>query len=126
MKKRPDPQINIDEELYRFFTEKLTDGSLVELFAEENGEIIATAGILFIQLPPSYMNPTGVRGYVTNMFTVPEYRGRGIATSMLHKLMDEAKARSVYRICLRASDLGKPVYKKFGFEESGRWMDLDL
>ena len=40
--------------------------------------------------------------------------------------MEEAKARSVFRICLRASDLGKPVYKKFGFEESERWMELDL
>ena len=93
---------------------------------EENGEVIATAGILFIQMPPAYSNPTGVRGYITNMYTAPEYRGKGIATSMLQKLMDEARSRSVFRICLRASDLGKPVYKEFGFDESDKWMELDL
>ena len=121
-----DPRINIDAELHRFFTDMMADGSLVEWFAEENGEVIATAGILFIQMPPAYSNPTGVRGYITNMYTAPEYRGKGIATSMLQKLMDEARSRSVFRIFLRASDLGKPVYKEFGFEGSDKWMELDL
>ena len=49
-----DPGLEIDTELVRFFTEKLDDGSLVEWFLEDDGEIIATAGILFIQLTPSY------------------------------------------------------------------------
>lgn len=121
-----DTSIDIDAELFRFFSDKMADGSLVEYFLEENGEIIATAGILFIEFPPAYSIPTGVRGYVTNMYTAPEYRRQGIATSMLLKLMDEAKARGVTQLCLRATDMGKPVYEKFGFEESGRWMDLDL
>ncbi len=121
-----DTRIDLDEDMYRFFSDKMADGSLVEWFLEENGEIIATAGILFIEFPPSYNNPTGVRGYVTNMYTAPEYRRKRIATSMLSRLMDEARARSVNRICLRASALGKPVYEKFGFTGSEKWMELDL
>ena len=87
------PKTDIDAELYRFFTDKLDDGSLVEWMLEENGKVIATAGILFIEFPPSYRNPTGVRGYITNMYTAPEYRGKGIASSMLRKLIEEAKKR---------------------------------
>ena len=121
-----DPKTDIDAELYRFFTDKLDDGSLVEWMLEENGKVIATAGILFIEFPPSYRNPTGVRGYITNMYTAPEYREKGIASSMLEKLIEEARKRSVFRICLRASEMGKSVYKQFGFEESDRWMELDL
>ena len=121
-----DPKTDIDAELYRFFSDKLDDGSLVEWMLEENGKVIATAGILFIEFPPSYRNPTRVRGYITNMYTAPEYRGKGIASSMLRKLIEEAKKRGVSRICLRASEMGKSVYKQFGFEESDRWMELDL
>ena len=126
MREGIDLSVDLDADLFRFFTDKMTDGSLVEWFLEEDGEVIATAGILFIEFPPAYHNHTGIRGYITNMYTAPEYRRKGIATSMLRKLMEEAKARSVNRICLRASDMGTPVYEKFGFKESGKWMDLDL
>ena len=126
MREGVDTRIDLDPDMYRFFTDKMADGSLVEWFLEENGEVIATAGILFIEMPPSYNNPTGIRGYITNMYTAPEYRRKGIATSMLSKLMEEAKARSVNRICLRASEQGRPVYEKFGFKGSEKWMELDL
>ena len=126
MKEGIDPRIDIDAELHRFFSDKMADGSLIEWFLEEDGEVIATAGILFIDFPPSFTNQSGVRGYITNMYTAPGHRGKGIATAMLHKLIEEARARSVTRICLRASELGKPVYKAFGFEKSDKWMELDL
>lgn len=126
MREGIDLRMDLDADLCRFFSDKLADGSLVEWFLEENGEVIATAGILFIEFPPSYSNQTGLRGYVTNMYTAPEYRRQGIATAMLHKLVEEAKARSVDLICLRATDMGKSVYEKFGFEVSGKWMDLKL
>lgn len=120
------PNTDIDEELSRFFEEKVTDGSLVEWLLEENGKVIATAAILFIEFPPTFTNATGVKGYITNMYTSPDYRGKGIATGMLHKLMDEAKHRSVHNILLHASILGRPVYEQFGFVGTGDWMELTL
>ena len=44
----------------------------------------------------------------------------------LEKLIEEARKRSVFRICLRASEMGKSVYKQFGFDEPDKWMELDL
>ena len=121
-----EPSIDIDEELHRYFTEKLADQSLVEWLLVDNGVIVATAAIAFMEFPPTYTNKTGVRGYITNMYTAPEYRGKGIASAMLQKLADEARKRSVSRIFLGASKLGKPVYQRFGFEESENWMELNL
>ena len=120
------PDINIDEELLRYFDDKLSDGSLVEWLLEDNDKIVATAAILFLELPPTYTNRSGIRGYITNMYTAPAYRGKGIATSMLEKLIEEARSRCVNKIFLGASSLGKPVYKKFGFMEKDQWMELDL
>ena len=121
-----DPDPEVDEYMVPFFKKHFSDGSLVEWVAEEDGQIVATAAILFMEFPPAYSNPSGVRGYITNMYTSPDYRGKGIATSLLEKLMDEARERNIYMIFLGASKMGKPVYRKFGFEESGKWMDLSI
>ena len=120
------PEINIDKELQRFFEKKTADGSLVEWLLEDNGKIVATAAILFIEFPPTYTNQAGVKGYITNMYTDPDYRGKGIASAMLDKLSDEAKKRGVTRLWLHASRLGKPVYRRFGFAETDTFMELNL
>lgn len=119
-----EPSIDIDEELVAFFREKMADGSLVEWVVVDQGEIIATAAIVFYWLPPSYTNRSGMKGYVTNMYTRSDYRKRGIATSLLQKLVEEAKARNVSKLWLGASKLGKPVYEQFGFRQMGEWLDM--
>lgn len=122
-----EPSSDIDEELQHYFSVKLGDKSLTEwLLIDDDDEIVATAAIVFMEFPPTYTNRSGIKGYVTNMYTAPGYRERGIATAMLHKLMAEARKRSVHKIWLVASKLGKPVYEKFGFVQSGDLLELDL
>lgn len=60
------------------------------------------------------------------MYTKNDYRGKGIATSLLTKLVDEAKNLNITKMWLGASKLGRPVYKKFGFKETDEWMELEL
>ncbi len=117
---------DIDAELHNFFMKKMKDGTLVEWVAEENNVIIATAAIVFYEFPPSYTNESGIKGYITNMYTAPAYRGRGIAASLLDKLRTEAKERKVQLLWLNASKMGRPVYQKIGFKDSYDWMELRL
>jgi GNAT superfamily N-acetyltransferase len=98
----------------------------VEWVAEENNVIIATAAIVFYEFPPSYTNESGIKGYITNMYTAPAYRGRGIAASLLDKLRTEAKERKVQLLWLNASKMGRPVYQRLGFKDSYDWMELRL
>ena len=121
-----EPNINIDEELTIYFNNKLADNSLVEWIAEEDNKIIATAAILFIDFPPTYTNKTGRKGYITNMYTEPTSRGKGIATGMLDRLVNEARERNINKILLVASKLGRPVYKKYGFQGTDEWLELNL
>ena len=121
-----EPNIDIDEELTIYFNNKLADNSLVEWIAEEDNKIIATAAILFIDFPPTYTNKTGRKGYITNMYTEPNFRGKGIATGMLDRLVNEAKERNIHKILLVASKLGRPVYKKYGFQDTDEWLELNL
>lgn len=120
------PSIDIDDELTAYFNSVLNDGTLVEWIVEDENNIIATAAVAFYQFPPTYTNKTGKKGHITNMYTKDEYRGRGIATALLHKLVEEAKAKGLSKLWLGASKMGRPVYEKFGFRETGGWLEMDL
>ncbi len=112
--------------MIEFFEKHMNDDSLVEWVVEDDGRIIATAAILFHEYPPTFTNNIELRGYVTNIYTSPEYRKKGIATSLLNKLIEEAKQRGAKKLWLGASEMGRPVYEKFGFAVMSEWMDLDF
>ena len=114
----------MDKELHQFFSDKMSSGDLIEWVAEnDDGTIIATSAIIFMDFPPSFNNPSGKRGYVANMYTANEYRGRGIAGKLIEKLEEEARERGVEMLFLHASDLGRKAYIKSGFTETDTFME---
>jgi ribosomal protein S18 acetylase RimI-like enzyme len=54
------------------------------------------------------------------MYTIPSYRGRGLADRLLQELIADAKRAGVGKIRLSATADGYPLYKRFGF------IDLEL
>ena len=121
-----EPLVSIDSELTAYFKAQMENETLVEWVAENEGRIIATAAIAFISFPPTYTNQSGIKGYITNMYTDPAYRGQGIATKMLTFLCNEARERNVRKIWLHASEMGYPVYERFGLKTSDSFMEMDL
>ncbi len=119
-----DPVVQIDEELKNYFKQCFINETIIEWLVEDKGTIVATGAIVFYAFPPSYTNASGIRGYITNMYTHPTYRKQGIATSLLERLIQEAKDRNVIKVWLGASTLGRPVYEKFGFKQSDEWLEL--
>ncbi len=116
----------VDREMRVFFHKKLSDGSLVQWICEDGGAFAATGGIIFYELPPSYANKSGIKGYITNMYTAPAYRGQGLATQILDKLAAEATERGISQLWLGASKMGRPVYEKYGFRMIGTFMELNF
>lgn len=117
---------NIDEELNTFFENQLKSHQYVQWLVEEDNKVIATGAIQFISFPPSYFNPTGIRGYILNMYTHPDYRGKGIAKQLVNETLKEAQSREVQHIFLISSEMGKPLYKKIGFKENDIYMEYFL
>ena len=112
------PDVDIDQKLDIFFKQKMQSGELVEWVAEdETSRIIATAAVLFIEFPPGFTNPTGKKGYITNMYTADEYRGQGIAGLLLMKIERESKERGITNLMRHASEMGRKAYVKSGFRE---------
>ena len=50
-----------------------------------------------------------------NMYTNPEYRRKGIAYKTLDILVKEIKNKGISSISLAATDMGRPLYEKYGF-----------
>ena len=118
------PSANMDKELHQFFKDKMSQGELIEWVAEDDdGTVIATSAIIFMDFPPSFTNPSGKRGYVANMYTSDEYRGQGIAGQLIEKLEKESKERGVEMLFLHASDMGRKAYVKSGFTETDTFME---
>ena len=120
------PDCDIDPELDAFFKKWLVSDDFLQLIAEENGKLLSTAAIVYYDLPPSFTNKIGVRGYITNVYTVPEHRGKGLAKTLLKTLLDDAKSRGIKKIWLGASKLGRPLYEKLGFIQQESYMELTL
>jgi len=121
-----DPSCNIDEELSAFFKKWLQSEDFIQLIAEENGKLLSTAAVVYYDLPPSFTNKIGVRGYVTNVYTAPEHRRKGLSKKLLTLLIEDAKSRGIKKLWLGASQLGRPLYEKLGFIKQESYMELTL
>jgi len=120
------PRTNIDCELIDYFERCFIDKSLVQYVAMDGDKIVATGGVHFYLYPPTFTNSTGKTAYIASMYTLPTYRGRGIATAILRILIEEAQSHEYRRIRLFASELGRPVYEKMGFEDTPGFMKIDM
>ena len=121
-----DPNCDIDSELSAFFKKWLESEDFIQLIAEEDGKLLSTAAVIFYDLPPSFTNKIGVRGYVTNVYTAPEHRRKGLSKMLLTKLLDDARSRGIKKLWLGASKLGRPLYEKLGFIQQESYMELTL
>ena len=120
------PDCDIDAQLLGYFNALIPSDNFVVWLLEENEQIVATGAINFFQLPPSYMDPAGIKGYLCNIYTHPTCRGRGIATHILDRLRKEAADRNILELYIAASDMGRPVYEKCGYRPFPALMTLNV
>ena len=85
---------------------------------------VGTGGISYFQVMPTYHNPTGKKAYIMNMYTKPHYRRRGIAFKTLDLLVVDAREKGITAISLEATDMGRPLYEKYGFVKMNDEMEL--
>lgn len=104
--------------LQEYFSEAIPANSFVPWLAEYDGSVIGTGGMVVWQMPARYGGlESGKLGYILNMYTIPEARGRGVCTRLLHELIKEAKSLGLQYLHLHSSEEGISIYRRAGFAE---------
>lgn len=109
------PPTDITDGLEQYFRTHLPAGDYVNWLALDGDTIVATGGICFYSIPPNFLNSSGDRAYILNVYTLPAYRRRGISKQIFGKLMQEAEQRGIKQVSLHASPDGVALYRQFGF-----------
>ena len=114
----------VERESYAYYKRALETGEHIAYLVYDADRFIGAGGVSFYQVMPTYHNPTGKKAYIMNMYTASEYRRQGIAFHTLDLLVKDAKEQGVSQIALEATDMGRPLYEKYGFEKMEEEMEL--
>ena len=114
----------VAEESYAYYRRALETGEHIAYLVYDNGAFVGAGGVSFYQVMPTYHNPTGKKAYIMNMYTAPAYRRQGIAFHTLDLLVKVIRKQGVSQITLEATEMGRPLYEKYGFVKMEDEMEL--
>ncbi len=109
-----------------YYIRHMADGTFVSWLALDGEKIIGTSGMSFVEKPPYFGCPSGRIGLLSSMFTNPDYRRKGIARELLHRVIEEARAYGCGTVQITASDLGVKLYTDYGFVHNQNFMQYKL
>ena len=114
----------VRRESYEYYEKSLGDRTHCAYLVFDKDRFVGAGGVSFYRVMPTYHNPTGWKAYIMNMYTHPEYRRKGIALHMLDLLVKEARQAGIGLISLEATEMGRPLYEKYGFVKMNDEMAL--
>ncbi|MBQ2405768.1 MAG: GNAT family N-acetyltransferase [Lachnospiraceae bacterium] len=114
----------MEKQLPDYFNRKLGN-ELVAFIAKDDNRIVSVAYLQIIEMPANSILLNGLYGEVLNVYTEPEYRGKGLCTQLINNLIEYGKKRGLGRVDLSATEEGYPIYKKVGFvDKEHRYTDM--
>ena len=118
--------LDLRPHLRDYYARHMDDGTFVAWLALEDGKIIGTGGMSFVEKPPYFGCPNGRIGLLSSMYTRKECRRQGIGKTLLGKVVEEARAYGCGAVQITASDIGTLLYADFGFRRNGNFMQYNL
>ena len=118
--------IDLKPALFDYYNRHMADGTFVSWLAMDGDMIVGTSGMSFVEKPPYFGCPSGKIGLLSSMYTIEEYRRKGIAKELLARVVDEAKRYGCGAVQITASDMGVLLYSDFGFVKNGNFMQYKL
>lgn len=118
--------IDLIPTLKDYYNRHMTDKTFVSWLAMDGDKIVGTSGMSFVEKPPYFGCPNGRIGLLSSMYTVKDYRRKGIAKELLTKVVNEAKEYGCGAVQITASDVGMLLYSDFGFVKNDNFMQYKL
>ena len=110
----------------RFVWKHMQDRTCLGVVAEDEGRVIADAVIYLFETMPDEVNVRGLTAMLYNVYTLPEYRGRGIMAQMLPEVIRLAKEAGAVELKMTAEKKAIPLYERMGFHVNDDAMKMVL
>lgn len=98
-----------------FLEEAHSSGKWGIWVAEEDGLIVSHVYIQRIRKVPRPVNFEAEMGYLTNMYTLPVYRGKGIGAELLRHAVEWARSQRLDMVILWPAKGRQAFYMRGGF-----------
>ena len=108
------------DNVYRNWARKrLKDKSLLAWVVKNRKGDPVSSGCLWLQpRQPSPGNSQKFQPYLLSIYTMPEYRGKGLASKVVRAAVDWTRNHKYASLRLHASEMGRGVYEKQGFSRT--------
>ena len=111
-----DPELAITREVQQLWLRILSDNHLRYLVAEVAGQIVSTCTLAII---PNLTRGARPYGLIENVVTHPDFRRKGLGTSVLKAALEMAWDQNCYKVMLltgRKEEATLRFYQQAGFE----------
>jgi GNAT superfamily N-acetyltransferase len=119
----PEPAVELRSDFARIFDEVvgagIASGRWTVWVGEADGRIASHVYVGLIEKIPRPTREARWIGYVTNVYTRPEHRGRGIGAALLDRVTSWAAEKDVELLVVWPSEESVSFYERAGFS-SGR------
>lgn len=98
---------------------RLGNGTLLGWVVESSDSVVVDGGCVWLQpIQPRPSLKKRRQPYLLSIYTEPSFRGRGVASDIVKAAVKWSRANGYPYVALHASDMGRGVYEKLGFEVS--------
>ena len=112
-------QDNAEKKIYEKYKEIYQEGKGCHYLIYENDNVIACGGVVIKEDVPFCFFKTPMYGYIIDVHCVPEKRRKGYSSKIIEELIKWLRNKGVHNIKLKPSSIGRHLYEKFGFVDSG-------
>jgi GNAT superfamily N-acetyltransferase len=87
-------------------------------------EPVGMAWLALVERIPSPAHFSRRSAYVQSVYVVPPVRGAGVGTALMGALLDLARELDLEYVAVHPSDRAFPLYRRLGFEDAPRVLEL--
>ena len=107
-----------DKVYARWARTRMKGGNLMGWVAENQGKVLGGGCVWLQPVQPRPGSKLMVQPYLLSMYTELRSRGLGVASGIVEKALEWCRSNSFHQLRLHASEMGRKVYLKHGFERT--------
>ena len=114
------------DECVAFLRQGLAKGAWVYWIAEVGGRIVSHICVRRVRKEPKPNRLRDEIGYVTNVYTRPAYRGQGIGSALLQRVVQWAREIDLDTLFVWPSDRAVPLCERVGFSADNDLLECQI